>query len=39
MDLIVGAGIGVYVIREAREILAEPREARETVEPGKSESG
>ena len=32
IDLIVGAAIGVYVIREAYEILSEAREARETAE-------
>ncbi len=32
LDLIVGAGIGIYVIREALEILREAREARATAE-------
>lgn len=32
LDLIVGAGIGLYIIREAFEILSEAREAREVAE-------
>jgi cation diffusion facilitator family transporter len=36
IDLIVGAGIGLYVIKEAAEILREAREARPSIEPPRS---
>ncbi len=36
IDLVVGAGIGLYVLKEALEILAESREARATLAQGQT---
>lgn len=36
IDLVVGAGIGLYVLKEALEILAESREARAGLDPGQA---
>ena len=36
VDLVVGAGIGLYVLKEALEILAESRGARAALGPGRA---